>query len=223
MTSHARPITSLMTIRRILALYFEVLILVSPVLLIAQTGTTDSGYVLGPEDQLSIWALGAEELSARPVRIDLNGDTDLPLIGRVHGAGLTVGQFKLTLIKRLQEYVREPEVTVTVSEYRSQPISVLGAVNKPGVYHLRGPMNLVEVLSLAEGLRSDAGSTVRLTRQRSAGDLPLPGATLDPEQRFSSAELNIKAVIEGKESARNLSIRPHDVVTVSRGQTVFVI
>src|SRR5260370_477863 len=59
-----------------------------------------SQYVLGPEDQVKIWALGMEEISDKPARIDPSGDLDLPLIGKVHAGGVTVEQLKAELVQR---------------------------------------------------------------------------------------------------------------------------
>ena len=87
-------------------------------------------------------------------------------------AGLTVEQLEKTLAERLSEYLTAPQVGVSVAEYRSQPVSVLGAVNKPGVYQLRGGRTLLEVLSMAEGTKPDAAQTVQITRRREHGPIP---------------------------------------------------
>src|SRR6266850_3147444 len=140
---------------------------------------TVSQYVLGPEDQIKIWALGVEEISDKPVRIDPSGEIDLPLVGRVHAAGLTVEQFKSGLAKRLAKEVREPRVSVDIVEFGSQPISVMGAVNHPGVLQVSGRKTLAEVLSLAGGLRTDAGPYVKITRQVKYGEIPIHNAKTD--------------------------------------------
>src|SRR5689334_23801278 len=77
-------------------------------------------YVLGPEDQIKIWALGVEEISDKPVRIDPGGEIDLPLVGRVHAAGLTVEQLKSALAEKLAKEVREPRVSIDIVEFGSQ-------------------------------------------------------------------------------------------------------
>src|SRR5271167_4951598 len=126
----------------------------------AQTSTpiapTDlsAGYVLGPDDQITVRALEVEEIDGKTARVDLQGYIDLPLIGKVKAAGSSVDAVEAELSNRLRKYVREPRVTVTVSEYHSQPVSVLGAVNTPGVYNLTGPNTLEQVLSRAGGLRN---------------------------------------------------------------------
>ena len=91
-------------------------------------------YVLGPGDQIKIWALGLEEISNQPIRIDPSGSIDLPLLGRLRVGGLTVEKLKELLVKRLAVEVRSPVVSVDIVEFGSQPVSVVGAVATPGVH-----------------------------------------------------------------------------------------
>jgi polysaccharide export outer membrane protein len=91
-----------------------------------------SAYVLGPDDQVTIHALDAEEISGKPVRIDAGGYIHLPLVGRIKAADLTVEQLENEIATRLKVYVKKPEVAITVGEFRSQPVSVIGSVRNPG-------------------------------------------------------------------------------------------
>jgi polysaccharide export outer membrane protein len=182
-----------------------------------------STYVLGPEDEVKINALDVAEIGDSPIRIDLQGSMNVPLIGRIQAGGQTVEQLEAELMSRLRKYVREPHVTVTVSEFRSQPVSVLGSVNKPGVHQLRGRKTLFEVLSLAEGLRNDAGSRIKITRQMSWGKVPLPTAVVDQSQTFSVAEVSVKSVMEGSNPQENILIMPNDVISVPRAEVVYVV
>src|SRR5438067_10643799 len=153
--------------------------------LLADTSTEPAGsghspdYVLGAGDVINIWALELDEFTQKPIRIDASGFVNLPLAGRVEAAGLTVSQFENDLTGKLKKYKRNPQVTVTVAEFHSQPVSVFGAVNTPGVQHLEGNKTLIEVLSLAGGLTSDAGYSVKITRRREFGKIPLPNAFED--------------------------------------------
>ena len=184
-----------------------------------------SGYVLGPDDQLAIRALEGLDLGDKPVLIGTNGNITLPLIGRVKAAGLTVEQLEAELTSRLKTYVQEPQISVTVTEFRSQPVSVFGAVTTPGVVQLRGRKTLYEVLSMAGGPRETAGSTVSIVRLQENGPIPLPGATPDPTGRYSTAELDMQQILDGRNPAANIEIKPHDVISVSQsnGRTVYVV
>jgi polysaccharide export outer membrane protein len=181
-----------------------------------------SGYVLGPDDQILIRALEGLDLGDKPVLIGTNGNITLPLVGRIQAAGLTVEQLEGELASRLKAYVKEPQVSVTVTDFRSQPVSVFGAVTTPGVIQLRGRKTLYEVLSLAGGPRETAGSTVSIVRLAENGVIPLPGVSQDPTGRYSSAELDMKEILDGKNPAADIEIKPHDVISVSQGNNRMV-
>src|SRR5258706_13594493 len=85
-------------------------------------------YILGPNDQITVHALDAEEISDKPYRISAAGDVTFPMIGKVKAAGLTSEELESALVKALQEFIRQPKVAVTVTEVHSQPVSVIGAV-----------------------------------------------------------------------------------------------
>jgi len=182
-----------------------------------------STYLLGPDDQLEISGPELNEFGNKPVRIDSDGNIQAPLVGRIRVAGLTVQQVEGQLNKALKKYIRDPQVVVNVAEVRSQPVSVLGAVNTPGVHQIQGHKTLLEMLASAGGIQQDAGYSVRITRQVDWGCIPLPGATLDPTGQFSMAELNLKEIMEAKDPAENIQILPHDVISVPKAEMVYVI
>jgi polysaccharide export outer membrane protein len=182
-----------------------------------------STYLLGPDDLLEISAPEFTESSAKRSRVDGDGNADVPLVGRVHVAGLTVQQTEEKLDKLLRTYIRDPQVAVNVSEVHSEPVSVLGAVNTPGVHQVQGQKTLLEMLSLAGGIRQDAGYSVRITRESAWGCIPLPNAKPDASGRFSVAELNLKKIMEAKNPEENIQIFPHDVISVPKADMVYVI
>ncbi len=182
-----------------------------------------STYLLGPDDQLDISGPELTDLANKPVRIDGEGNIQVPLAGSVHVAGLTVQQTQEQLDKVLRTYIRHPQVVVTVVEVRSQPVSVLGAVNTPGVHQVQGHKTLLEMLSLAGGMRPDAGYSIRITREVEWGCLPLAGAQLDASGRYSVAEVNVKKIMEAKDPEENIQIFPHDVISVPKAEMVYVI
>lgn len=179
----------------------------------------ESGYVLGPDDQIVIHAIDGPEISDKPFLIGMNGNVTLPLIGRVEAGGLTVERLETELNTRLKKYVQDPQVSVTVAEFRSQPVSVFGAVTKPGVIQLRGRKTLYEVLSMAGGPNETAGSSLTVTRRRENGEIPLRGATIDPTGQFSTAELNVQEILEGKNPAANIVIKPNDTISISEANS----
>jgi polysaccharide biosynthesis/export protein len=182
-----------------------------------------SAYVLGPDDQIAIRILEAPEIAEKPVRIEPDGYIELPLVGRLRASGLTATELKDALTAKLRTYIREPKVTITVEEFRSQPVSVIGAVNSPGIHQLRGRKSLVEVLSMAGGLRPDAGYNVKITRQLEWGRIDLPNAVTDASGRFSVAELSLKSIMEARNPDANILAKPNDVISVPRAEMVYVV
>ena len=181
-----------------------------------------STYLLGPDDQITIRAAECEEISDKAVRVGLDGYIRLPLVGRVRAAGFTVAQLETDLMGRLKEFVREPEVAVAVTEFRSQPVSVIGCVKAPGIHQLQGQKTLIEILSLAGGLADDAGPVVKVTRRLEMGRIPLPGAADDSTGEYSVAQVKLQAVLQASSPEQNIVIRPHDVISVPRAEMIYV-
>jgi polysaccharide export outer membrane protein len=125
-------------------------------------------------------------------------------------------------VARLRSYINEPQVSVNIMEFRSQPVSVIGAVKNPGVHQLQGRKTLVEILSLAGGLAPDAGSSVKITRRLERGPVPLPAASQDASGNFSVAEVSLKQLMAAKNPESNIIIRPDDVISVPRAEMVYV-
>lgn len=129
----------------------------------------NAAYRLGPGDVIDITVFEVEELS-RPAAISPDGTVALPLIGVVKLGGLTTRQAAAYLCRLYnQNLLRNPQISVSVKEYHSQPVSVLGGVVRPGIYQLRGPRRLSDLLALAQGLAPDAGDEIVVERPPSNG------------------------------------------------------
>jgi polysaccharide biosynthesis/export protein len=184
--------------------------------------TTPSTYLLGADDQVIVHVSDAPEISDKPVRIDSNGEIRIPMAGRIRATGMTTAQLEAELTRRLKIYLESPEVSVNVAELRSQPVSVIGAVNSPGLHQLEGHKTLIEILSLAGGLRTDAGPVAKITRRLEWGRIPLPGAMDDSTGQFSVAQISLKSLIQAKHPEQNIPIYPQDVISVPPAQVVYV-
>ena len=180
-------------------------------------------YVLGPEDEISVRVADLEEITDRVLRIDPAGDIDLPLAGRLHVAGLTVEQVRVLLGQKLAQYVDAPRVTINVQDYKSEPISILGEVNNPGVHQLRGPKRLLDIISAAGGLKNDAGETVTITREIRFGAVPVQGAHADASQQFSVGSVQLDGLVRGANPENNILLCPNDVISVSRAAVIYVL
>lgn len=181
-----------------------------------------SSYLLGPNDQISLVVDQLpDDFTEKTFRIDQNGDLSLPMIGRIHAGGLTQAELEDQVKTRFGIILREPDIVVNVTEYASQPVSVLGAVNVPGIRQLQGGKTLFDVLSLAGGLRPDAGTTVKITRDLKWGAIPLPGATVSSSGLNSIATVRVQAVMQAAEE--NIAIRPGDTIFVPKAEMVYVV
>ena len=128
-------------------------------------------YRIGPEDLLEVQVFGVDQLT-RTVRVNGRGIISLPLIGNLEVGGLTAQQAEALVVKKLGDsYLQDPQVSLFIKEYTSQRVIIEGAVNKPGVYPLRGPTTLLQSLAIAggQGQFSDMAE-VMLFRQDAAGN-----------------------------------------------------
>lgn len=181
-------------------------------------------YILGTGDRLTIHVFGADDLPDRPIEVSSDGEINVPMVGRVPAAGVAVRNLEVDLTHRYSAYFKDPEVSVTVTDYRSQPVTVLGAVNSPGVIQLRRPTRLMEVLSQAGGLRADAGDRVMITRAADAGSATTTaGNPNDPKVKFRSKEVDLQNIIEGKDPSANVIVGANDLITVPKAKMVYVV
>jgi polysaccharide export outer membrane protein len=163
-------------------------------------------YTIGVRDVLGITVWGQGDLS-RDYTVDPDGFVPFPLIGRVKAAGLTPSQMAAQLTEALgKDYLVNPQVIVNVKEYLSQKVQVLGAAEKPGVYHLTGPTTLLDILSRAGGFASTAGKQVLLIRNHGAAD----GSSA--VQRLSLEK------IQAGDPSENARVQSQDIVIVSKAQ-----
>lgn len=109
-------------------------------------------YRIGVGDKINVRVFQVPDLSFDDLVIDTSGNVQMPLIGAVRGSGRTPAEMSADIAQRLgAQYLRDPEVTVTVTEAASQKITVDGAVTKPGVYEMRGSTSLLQAVAMAEG------------------------------------------------------------------------
>jgi polysaccharide export outer membrane protein len=127
-------------------------------------------YVLGPDDRIGILVHNHTELSPE-LDITREGWITAPLVGQVKAAGLTPPQLAAKLSELFADgYLKEPQVDVSVKEYRSQWVVVSGEVTNPGRKPLRGGTRLKEVLGEAEGFTLEAGEEISITRRVPGAD-----------------------------------------------------
>ena len=205
-----------MNVRRVLRCVPVVLLALSTLL-----GQDAASSELGPGDVIAIHALHVTEFPTEPVRLGEDGAIDLPMIGRLKAVGLTPMQLAAEIRKRLDAFVREPEVSVDLVEVKSRPVSVMGAVKSPGVYQLNTQKGLLEVLAGAGGVEENAGSAIHVSRPRASG--PIPVANSSESADYYSADIGLTELFQGRHPEANIAILPHDVITIPRARLVYVI
>lgn len=110
-------------------------------------------YLIGPYDKLQIGVFGIEGMEPRDVVADSAGRVSFPLAGSIDAAGRSPDEVAAIISERLRaNYVRDPNVTVNVTEAISQVVTVDGQVKQPGVYPVTGNMTLIRSIALAKGL-----------------------------------------------------------------------
>src|SRR5262245_25184472 len=181
------------------------------------TGGHLPSYVLGPNDEIVIMSVVAEDIAGKPTRITTSGDLNLPMVGRIHAAGMTLDQLETEVTERLKTYYRDPDLAINITQFKSQPVSVMGYVGAPGVVQLEGRKTLIEVLSLVGGLKPDAGTQIKITRRNEWGPIPLPSARTEGD--YSVAEVGIHRDGTPEE---NIQVLPNDLINVPRGDIVYV-
>ncbi len=184
-----------------------------------------SDYTIGPEDVLGIDVFNVPELSNLVVRVSNDGTITLPLLGPRRGAGLTPDELR----KELEEawnrtYLQEAQVSVYVREYHANPVSIVGAVEKPGLYQLTGPRTLVEMLSLAGGIAkrstAPAGRFVYVTRSSGFEGLKATdGMRLVAPDKV---EIDLNKLLYSTDDALNIRIQSRDIISVSRADVIYV-
>lgn len=171
----------------------------------------NAAYRLGPGDVIEINVFEVEELSKQAV-LSPDGTVWLPLIGAVELGELTPREAAARLRELYgKDLLRDPQISVQVKEYRSQPVSVLGAVVKPGVYQLRGPQRLSEVLAMAEGLSPESGGEIVIDRPRPTGG----------EESLRVATRGLLRLNGGLEN--NPWVEGGDTIRVSKAGVVYVV
>jgi polysaccharide export outer membrane protein len=186
-------------------------------------------YHVGTEDLLAIMIYGQDNLN-REIRVNGQGEITMPLVGVVKVAGLTPTGIENRLEKLYNaNYLVNPQITVTVKEYRHQRVAVTGAVAKPGSYEIIGPRTLLEVLALAGGFvssdSSGAGDVVNVIRHQNAPDLAkmIKERTPQPyDPKTETLVINLHSLLSGQEPGLNIAVQNGDVVNVPFAGTAYV-
>ncbi len=164
--------------------------------------------LIGPGDLLKVGVLGAPDYD-QEIRVSGDGDAVLALVGAVHVAGLTTEQAQQLLRQKFIAggFFTDPQVTVLEKEYATQGVSVLGEVQKPGIYPIMGPRRLFDVISLAGGTTPKAGQVVSITHRNQPNKIETVHFSNNPQDNMTA----------------NVSVKPGDTVVISKAGIVYVV
>jgi polysaccharide export outer membrane protein len=158
------------------------------------------GYVIGPEDQLSIVFWREKDLSTdAAVRPD--GKISIPLLNDLQAVGLTPDQLRINITEAAVKFVTDPTVTVVVKQINSRKVFITGQVPKPGPYPLGGPTTVLQLIATAGGVNEYADSE-HIVILRTENGKP------------TSIEFNYKDVSKRKKLQQNIELKPGDTVIV---------
>ncbi|MGJ5813881.1 polysaccharide biosynthesis/export family protein [Paludibaculum fermentans] len=179
-------------------------------------------YTMGPEDQILIRSAQVPEINERPFRIDSEGFVELPIVGKIRAGGMTVQAFEKELTSRLREYVRDPQVFISLAQFRGEPVFFVGAFGAPGIYPLSGRRTLVEMLTVVGGISPNATRRIKITRRTDYGPMPLPNAVENPEKKISTVEISLSSLSENINPEEDIVLQPYDVISAERAERVYV-
>jgi polysaccharide export outer membrane protein len=167
----------------------------------ARAAHSDGSYVIGANDVLAINVWKEPDIS-RSVPVRSDGKISLPLVGELQAGGQTPRQLEEEVTKRLQSYISEPEVTVIVTDSKSQKVNILGMVARPGAYLLTSATTVLDSIAMAGGFKDFAKQkSIYVLRQSADGK----------QERLS---FNYKEVIKGKNPEQNIRLQAGDTVVV---------
>ncbi len=168
-------------------------------------------YVIGAQDLLQIAILESPELS-REVRVSADGTIGLPMLpARLRVQGLMLSEAETLLQNKYREagILNQPNITISVKELQSKPVTVMGAVKTPGVFQVSGQTRLLRVLTQAGGVSEEAGSVVQVIRAGAVSSAQV--------ERVRLQDLR-EGVLEA-----NLAIHGGDTVNVIPAGAVYVV
>jgi polysaccharide export outer membrane protein len=157
----------------------------------------ESDYLIGPGDVLDININGEAGMDALRVRVDANGEIQLPVVESINALGQSISTLQKNLKKAYLVEFKDPWIVVGIAEFRSHPLYFLGEFNSPGVIYMDGPVNLLQAIGLAGGMTSNSY---------------LAGARLLREQKI--LPIDIKSLLTENSFAQNIWLQPDDTFYV---------
>lgn len=190
---------------------------------VAASAQPAGSYIIGPPDILQITVFEQSDLTGR-FTVEADGTINFPLVGRLKAAGMRLREFEEELKRRLADgFLRNPQVTVGVEQFRSQRIFILGEVRSPGTYPLTGDMRFIEALARAGSALPSASGEALVVRARdprrvTGPTLPQAAQTADGTEVIT---IDLRELQSGALS-HNIELRDGDTIFVPQAETIYV-
>jgi len=180
-------------------------------------------YIVGPNDVLAVTVVDQAQLTGKYI-VRADGTFTFPFLGRLQAGGLTLQAIEDDIRTRLANgYLKDPQIAVSMDQFRSQQIFVMGEVRQPGGQQFTGSMTFIEALGRAGSLTDRAGAEAVIVRQPN-GNGPVDATTL--ERARTSTEANVVHVnlqnLQSGGLSENVTLQPGDTIFVPRADSVFV-
>ena len=170
---------------------------------------------VGPDDLLAVSVYDSPELT-RTVRVDAGGNIRLPMLKEpIPVRGMVPSQLEAAIAQSLtrDKVLVDPIVTVTMVEYQSRPVNVVGAVKNPLVFQATRPIPLLDAIARAGGLREDAGSDIVVSRQ----------ATQDGKPARITETIPVRKLIDHADASLNVMLHGGEQVLVPEALKIYVV
>jgi len=186
-------------------------------------------YVVGSNDVLTITVFDQPQLAGKYI-VQADGTFTFPLLGRVKAGGLTVQALEDDLRDRLVKggFLKQPQIGVSVDQYRSQQIFIMGEVRQPGSLQFTGSMSIIEALARVGSTTERAGPEAVILRSSNGGSQP-DAAAIERAQNAAADENSkdpniIRINLQNLQGtlSQNVELRAGDTIFVPRAESVFV-
>lgn len=167
-------------------------------------------YPLGPGDIVKITVYNNPDLTTE-AEISQNGSISFPLVGEVKVGGLSRAEAEKAISASLGQggFVPNAHVNMLVLQYRSQQVSVIGEVNKPGKYPINQMVTVTDLIAMAGGITQKGGNTVTIIKK-------------DGNGRTAQYEVDFKRVLAGGDVAKNVRIDSEDIIYVAPAPVFYI-
>lgn len=190
----------------------------------SSSSPTDERYRIGPGDVIEVRVFNRPQISRDAVRVDGHGVIRMPLIeGEIQAACHTEGELAREIAARYMKYLKNPQIDVFVKEYNSQPVAIVGAVNKPGQFQLQRRIRLLELLSFAGGPSAGAGRSIQIVHTAAVSKCETPPPDkLDEAAEVSLVSYSLSNTLRGEDGS-NPYVQPGDIITVLEADQAYIV